>query len=809
MRYQTDTASLQLSVRELCAMALRGGDLEYGGGLSLSERGAAGARAHRSWQSRQAPPYQAEVSLHLSCLYGGICYEVSGRADGIVPEDGGWVIEEIKSVRSGQFFRDLPPAHQAQLECYAYFLCRMKGLDRVRLRWVILDIDRERERTVERELSVGKLRELFERLLGRIERWALLLRDHATEELPRLAGLPFPYSNMRLGQEEMIRAVHRSIRRGERLFVQAPTGIGKTISALYPAVRALGEGLCDRIFYLTAKGSTRREAFEAVRRMVETGAPLRAVVLTAREHICPLAGVYGGGRGLSTHCHGVECPYASGYYDRAPDAVYELLTGGRGYPRGKVAEVAEQHQVCPYELSLDVSEFCDVVIADYNYAFDPMVSLRRYFGSGATCEGKNVFLIDEAHNLVDRAREMYSARISGLSLERLLAKVDQRDRLLTEALDTGRRTMQKLKKLCHETLQIDENGREYGFYLSRAPLIRPSEAFAWIADQCREWLRAHGEETLAPQVRELCYTLREYAGILEYYDEHYVTYVELDGRDISLCLYCLDPSSVLGTVMRRACASVLFSATLTPLSYFCDVLGGESNAGKLSLPSPYERKNFGLFAVDSISTRYGLRTESVAGITACIAATISAKPGNYMAYFPSYSYMEQVYRAFCSRYPHVRTVLQKKGMRAAEKDTFLEFFPEDTGVLRIGFCVLGGSFSEGVNLPGSRLIGAIVVGVGLPGLSNQRNVLAEYFQNKCEQGYTYAYQYPGMNHVLQAGGRVIRREEDRGVVVLLDERYATPEYRMLLPEHWSHLQYAGNATKLAELVRDFWEREER
>ena len=804
MEYNVNTASIELSVRELCAYALSSGDLEHGGGRALAERGRLGADIHRRIQSERGARYRAEAPLSNTTRYGELIYTVSGRADGIEQDEDGWTVEEIKTMHSRAFSFPVPEIYLAQLRIYGYFWCMEKELGGVNLRMTCINIDNDKQKEHTVYASREQLRDYYFSLLSRVERWAKLIEKHQREELPTLASLTFPYTEMRGGQEDMIRAVHRAIKRRERLFLQAPTGLGKTMSSLYPAVRACGEGLADRVFYLTAKASTRKEAFGAVRRLVQHGAPLRTVVLTAREQICPHLTAMSDGRALSSHCNGVECEYAAGYYDRAGDAVFELLTSGRGYDRNRILEVAHKYKVCPYELSLDVSEYCDVIIADYNYAFDPMVYLRRYFSSGAPCEGRNIFLVDEAHNLADRARDMYSVTLSRRAFEKLYAKVDRRDKVLNEALETIILAMRSMRKLCRDNLTTDEEGNDCGFCLSHAPLASFGEKLHWFSDQCDAWLRRHGEEDIAQSVRDLCYTLHEYTTIMDHYDEHYVTYVELGGGDTRINLLCLDPSGELNILLNRAVSASLFSATLTPLSYFADVLGGGDSPRTMALPSPYDKDNFGLFLVDGVSTRYSQRRESVRHIAACIGAAVSGKKGNYIVYFPSYSYLENVLVHFHALYPKITTIVQKKGMRAAEREAFLDAFVADEDILRVGFCVLGGSFSEGVDLPGSRLIGSIIVGVGLPGLSGERNILQEYYQNKSEMGYQYAYLYPGMNRVLQAAGRVIRTEADRGIVVLIDDRYATPEYRRLFPSHWIYAKTATNAKNLAEIVADFW-----
>lgn len=807
MRYDTERACVVLSVRELCSLALSHGDLEFGGSRAMLAAMQRGTQLHQKLQSERTGRYHPEVTLHNSCLYGDVVYEVSGRADGVEEDEMGFVVEEIKTLSPYRFYQPLPAEYVAQLKVYAYFLCVAKELPGVRMRMVTCRSDTEQIKEKTEYADLATLRSFYLSLLAAAERWVKQLIHHQMQERPALCRLPFPYSYMRTGQERMVRAVHKAIAKERRLFVQAPTGIGKTMSALYPAVRALGEEKCDRIFYLTAKASTRREAFEAVRRLVQCGAGIRAVVLTAREQICPQFAPTGRGRGMSSHCNSIECPMAAGYYDRAPDAVYELLSEGNGYNRTRILEVAQKYNVCPYELSLDVSEHCDVIISDYNYVFDPMVYLRRYFAPDAPYAGKNVFLVDEAHNLADRARDMYSAELHCRSLERLREKADPRDRLLCEGLDTLISAMHGLRMYCRDNLTRDEEGNDRGFYLSHSPMTGFNEKLSWLRDRLDGWLREHREEEIAPAVSDLLYTLREYFCILDHYDEHYLTYVLLEGGDAVVRLFCLDPSYVLDVALSRSVSATLFSATLTPLPYFMDLLGGMDGADHLALSSPFDRDQFGLFAVETISTRYEHREDSNLAIASCIAATVAGRRGNYIVYFPSYSYMEAVLRVFRARYPRVKTVVQKKGMRAEEREAFLDAFPEDSGVLRVGFCVLGGSFSEGVDLPGTRLIGSIIVGVGLPGLSNERNILQEYYQNRCEMGFEYAYRFPGMNHVLQAAGRVIRREEDTGVVVLIDDRYATPDYTQLFPPHWMHIKYASNAAILAEEICRFWDKQ--
>lgn len=806
MQYQKERDEIALSVRELCEIALPFGHLEFGGGRAALAEKSSDAPWRQALSKDRGPSYHANVALCHTSRCDNLTYTVSGHADGIEEQDGLCTVESWKCVHSYHWHQPPLPIHLAQLRVHAYFWCVQHSLSHVRLRLVRVRADDGKIKEDTEYISATTLGSYYESLLSSVSSWATLCVRHAAVDLPALAAQKFPYSSMREGQERMIRAAFRAIKQGKRLFVQAPTGIGKTMSTLYPAVRALGNGWCDRIFYLTAKASTRKEAFDAARRLVACGAPLRAVVLTAREQICPMMAAFqASGSRLSSHCNSIDCPLAESYYRRAPDAVYELLTGGRGYNRLRLTEVAAKHQVCPYELSLDVAEHCDVIIGDYNYVFDPMVYLRRFFSPSAPITGRSVFLIDEAHNLADRARDMYSAELHSKPLEALRDLLDQRDARTVDALDGVIQMMRGLRSHCRDHLTRDDEGNDCGFYLSRTPLTALNDAVSNLCDTLERWLQRHREDDIAPHFAAQVDEIRAYLRILAYYDTHYLSYVLLQGGDVTVRLFCLDPSSLLDSLLSRSSAAILFSATLTPLSYFMDLLGGRDGAASLSLSSPYDRENLGLFAVESISTRYEHRAQSVGEIARCIAAMVSGRRGNYMVYFPSYQYMDAVLRAFRAKYPKVTVIVQKRGMYAKERDEFLDAFRADRGVLRVGFCVLGGSFSEGVDLPGDRLIGSMIVGVGLQGLSNEGNILQEYYQNRCEMGYEYAYLYPGMNRVLQAAGRVIRREDDAGVVVLVDDRYATPAYTSLFPPHWQQLQYAGNANHLAELVQEFWQ----
>ncbi len=802
MKYVTDTCSVELSVRELCSRAFCGGDLGHAR-QGNAESMQAGAEIHRRIQSEAGDFYTPEVALTNTCMYGGIYYTVSGRADGVIMRDGRVTVDEIKSVRAFDFFAPPKEMFVAQMKCYAYFLACREELGHICGRITYVNSDNGKIKYFNYEYDTDELRLWYQSVIARISRAASFMKHRVEELLPTAENAAFPYSELREGQEIMIRECYRAMRRGERLFVQAPTGTGKTISSLYPAVRALGTGYADKIFYLTAKSSTRREAYRAAGKLFEGGARLRTAVINAKEQVC-LCGARITGR-RDDMCDPAVCDFARGYYDRAEDAIFELLSRQNGFTRQIIREVALKYRVCPYELSLDLSEYCDIIICDYNYVFDPMVYFRRYFSDFGE-RGKYIFLLDEAHNLADRAREMYSAVLKRSAFERIYAHIDPAEVEINDCFEKMIMTLRGMRRLCKDDLIRTAEGEERGFYLNSSlpvNLISELESFKCRADA---WLRKNTESPLAADIDRLLSDIRRYMAVCEYFDERFLFYTEISGGDTTVKVYCLDPSHILNIIQNRAVSTVMFSATLTPEDYFIDVLGGGKDSSHIALPSPFDRENLCVTVADYLSVRYEDRKKNALKYASVIAAAVCSRAGNYIVYFPSYDILESVISAFSQKYPDVKTVVQKRNMTQKEKEEFLDSFKEDTGKLRIGFCVLGGSFSEGVDLPGSRLIGTIIFGVGLPGLSNEKNIIKDYFEARNGSGYDYAYTFPGMNNVLQAAGRVIRRDGDRGIVVLVDDRYAEEKYRNLFPEHWNDVKYAGNAVSLAEIVRKFWDK---
>lgn len=807
MKYNLDRDQIEMSVRSLCELALLSGDIDCRRAPRGSyDRASEGQEIHRKLQNSFGAFYHSEVELRNATRLDGVTFYVKGRADGIICHNGHYTIDEIKTVGEKQFSSGIvDKLHIAQLYCYAYFLCCAKGLKSVNTRIVYYNIDSDEVDYHEKVLMAEELRGFYSRLLERVLWRAQFLRARYSERMPAAATAPFPYSSLRDSQSDMIKECYRDIKQGNRLFCQAPTGIGKTVSSLYPSVKRMGEGMADKIFYLTSKASIKREAYNAICKMNAAGASLKGIVLSSREQMCANDAARERGGRLSASCRPELCPYATAYYDKVSDAIKELMASGDCFDSTAIKSFAKLRGICPYELSLDLSELCDVIVCDYNYVFSPSVYLKRYFdeslGGGRE---KYVFLVDEAHNLPDRARAMFSSRLSSDDIESLIPLLGESSKL-TDACLSLLKSFENLEKLCADNMKYDGEGNAVGYSVERSlpeNFIRDINTFS---EKCDGWMRYNEDHAAYLAVEDLSYRIFEFKKICECFDRHYLTFINTAGHKVSLLLYCLDPSHNLSVALERAVASVLFSATLTPTDYFADILGGGDKTVSVRFASPFPRENLCVVAVDSISTRYEDREKTNKKIAACIAATVSAKVGNYMVFFPSYSYMEAVHKIFKAKYPKVATLPQKKNMTASEREAYLGEFCDD-GKLRIGFCVLGGSFSEGIDLPGKRLIGTVVVGVGLPGISDENNIIRDYYEEKCNMGYDYAYTFPGMNAVLQAVGRVIRTETDTGIAVLIDDRYAEPKYKELFPEEWKGMKLVGDARSLAEIARRFWKK---
>lgn len=728
-------------------------------------------------------------------------YTVIGRADAFSPPQDGAaaVITLRRAVHCDARFLPKEILSRLRGEGYAIAHLFFVGSPAAQAVTLVLSVrgnDGGEDVQIEESVTPARAAKFFARLTDAAAGVAAFELARA-RRLHGLRRLPFPYRDMRTGQGDLMNAVFRTVRRGGRLFACAPTGIGKTAAVLYPALRALGEGYTDRIFYLTPKGTTARAAADALCRFRRAGAGIYGITLAAKERLCP--------RGCACRTEKSACPVAragGAQEERAAMALLALDLPVVG--EEEVGRTAATFAVCPYELSLRYSMFCDVIIGDYNYLFDTRAYLRRYFDK----EGNYCFLIDEAHDLPDRAREMYSASLSLASLSAFEEQTRPESATLADAVraaaDAFRHTVAPLK---NERTYTDKAGRVCAFASEKSAPERLTVALSALLSACEAVM---GDRRVPypfrRTVRENYYVFRDFLTRTAYYDSRYETFLLREGDAYTVRVVCLDPARAVDACLSRGRSAVLFSATLEPMDYYRALLGGARGSVELQLESPFDPDHLSVSVMDKISTRFAARQESAPQIAAVIAAMADARVGNYFVFCPSFTYMEEIAAAYRALRPHVQTVVQARRSTTRERDAFLARFTEDPTETFVGFGVTGGVYAEGVDLSGTRLIGAAVVGVGLPQPSPERDAMCAYFDDLYERGKEYAYAYPGMNRVLQAAGRVIRGEEDRGVLILLDDRFAEPLYRRAIPHQFHGLKYVGDTRTLSVLLRRFWEK---
>lgn len=797
--------TVNVSVRTLVEFILRSGDIDDRFRGTPADAMAKGGKIHRAIQARMGSDYTAEVPLSTEIPADGYVINISGRADGVIRsnDNSRVIIDEIKGVYSDVERMTEPFAiHLAQAECYAFILADNEGLKEISIRMTYCNMDTQNIRYFNSCYSYDEISKWFHELIDKYRKWAEFsiewkkLRDTSIKAM----NFPFEY---RKGQKELASDVYRTIYLRKRLFLEAPTGVGKTSAVLFPAVKSVAEGIGGTIFYLTAKtvaGSVAEETYSLMR---ADGLRFKTVLITAREKMCLLD---------KPECNPEACPYAKGHFDRINDAIFELLNECDSYTRETVKAFAAGHRVCPFEMSLDMSLFSDGVICDYNYVFDPKVYLRRFFGDmSGRSDGSYIFLVDEAHNLVDRAREMYSARLVREDILDVRRSIKAHDAKLAKYLSSLGRQI--------KALEPDNGG--YAVYEDISGVIMAAERAAGEFDEMLEDMKAPSDDIL-----DFYFSLRAFVDISELLDDNYRIYCEINSDSrLVLKLFNVNPSVNLIKRLEKGRSAVFFSATILPVTYYMDLITGSREDYAVYARSTFDPESLGVFIERDVSSRYTKRgDDEYRRIASGIDAVVRARTGNYMIFFPSYSFMEEVFRIFRAYYADddIRCIMQDRGMDEISKEDFLNYFirnREDEvsvdGLINMdietvdektiaGFCVLGGMFSEGIDLKEESLIGALIVGTGLPMVCTEREILKDYFDGHSMNGFDYAYRFPGMNKVLQAAGRVIRTENDRGVAVLMDERFASNDYSRLFPAEWKDIKYV-NADNAGRAVSEFWE----
>ena len=772
---------IRISVRNLVEFILREGDIDNRkAGLPDKEAMKLGGRIHRKIQRQMGSDYHAEVPLKITVPCEGFAIQIEGRADGIQKTADGVVVDEIKGVlRELEYIEKPVGVHLAQAKCYGYIYGKQQELDSITVQMTYCQMETEEVKRFQETFSIEELERWFFDIVMQYEKWARFqiewrqTRDATIKE----AEFPYPY---REGQRELVTSVYRTILRKKKLFIQAPTGVGKTMTTIFPAVKAVGEGLGDKIFYLTAKTITRTVAEQAFQILKKNGLQYKVATLTAKEKICFCE---------KAECNPDVCPYAKGHFDRVNDAVYEMITTMEEMSRENIETQAKKHSVCPFEMGLDVSLWVDAIICYYNYVFDPNAHLKRFFSEGK--KGEYLFLIDEAHNLVERGREMYSAVLYKEEFLQMKKAVRYESVKLTRQLEGCNQMLLEMKREC-------QTYKEYNSISHFAlKLLNVMNGLQKLLEE---------KEQVDEEVLEFYFHVRNFLNIYEEVDENYVIYTELEeGGDFKLKLFCVNPAVKLQNFLSQGNSTVFFSATLLPIRYYKKLLSVETDDYAVYAHSPFKEANRLLVLGQDVSTKYTRRGyEMYERFAIYIKNVMQAKPGNYLVFFPSYRFMEEVRETF-ERYrtEEMCCMMQEQNMNEQDREAFLQEFEAEREGSLAGFCVMGGIFSEGIDLTEERLIGAMIVGTGLPQVCNEREILKQYFDRHGENGFDYAYLYPGMNKVLQAAGRVIRTEEDKGVIALLDDRFAGRRYLEIFPREWRELTYC-NVKTIGEKVEQFW-----
>lgn len=774
-------------MRNLVEFILREGSIDNRKGAGPDKDAMLmGGRIHRKIQRKMGAEYQAEVSLKIQIPCGDFLLQIEGRADGIIVKNGSdgkteVTVDEIKGVlRDVSFIENPVNVHLAQAKCYAYIYALQHEMDEISVQMTYCNLDTEEIRRFLSSYTREELQKWFEDLVRSYEKWARFQIAWEKTRNESISGVEFPFP-YRKGQRDVAVAVYRTIQRKKKLFIQAPTGVGKTISTIFPAVKAIGEGLGEKIFYLTAKTITRTVAEQAFQTLRQQGLRMKVITLTAREKICFCE---------EAVCNPEACPYADGHFDRVNDAVFELITECDEISRKVIEQQAQKHRVCPFELALDTATWVDSVICDYNYVFDPTAHLKRFFSEGAG--GEYIFLIDEAHNLVERGREMYSAALYKEDFLELKRNIKLSEPRLARKLDEVNKMFLALKREC-ETYRVLDSVSHIALKLMNLLTVM------------EDYLEEQNDDEKREQVLDLYFQVRSFVNIHDILDENYVIYSELEenGR-FKVKLFCVNPAENLQTYLDYGIGTVFFSATLLPIHYYRKLLSVEKDDYAIYAETSFPDENRLLLQGNDVSTRYTMRGEVMyRRIARYIAEAAVGRKGNYMAFFPSYRMMEDVYDIFLEQADGIESVMQMQSMSETQREEFLEQFEYEREKSFVGFCVMGGVFSEGIDLTEDRLIGAVIVGTGLPQVCNDREIIKSYFDAEDGRGFEYAYLYPGMNKVLQSAGRVIRTEKDRGMILLLDERFSRRQYREIFPREWQNCKMCSVNT-LKNHMDEFW-----
>lgn len=752
---------INISVRNFVEATLKSGSIDSR--LTTNARALEGIKAHQKLQQSNEEfynNYEKEVYLKTEINMEEVILNIDGRCDGIIYQGTDVIIEEIKSTYKPllDIEEDYNIMHWAQGKIYAYIVAKDKKLKRINVQLSYYNLETDDVKTFLKEYTYYDLEEFVLGLADKFKKYAVIKSENRENRNTTIKELKFPFDKYRPGQLELARACYGTIRDGKNIFIQAPTGIGKTISTIFPSIKAIGQELGEKIFYLTAKNVNKRVAEESLQKLRQQGLSITSISIVAKEKSCLNSEVL---------CNGDDCEYAKNYYDKVNDAILEILQKEKSITIEELHFYAKKYKICPFELSLDLIEWCDVIICDYNYIFDPRVYLRRVIDE----EGeKSIILVDEAHNLIDRARNSYTAEINKnkfIELRRetrgIVPKLYKITNKINKVLIEEERTCQGEDK---QSIYYDEKPKD---------IIKLLRIFARDAE---EILTQNVKISFNDLLLDMYFEANNFISIYEGYGKEYKTIVETTNNEVKIILFCVDPSHKLKATMDKCKSTILFSATLSPFEYYIKLLGGNEEDYRLRLHSPYPKENLSVYLYKE-NTRYKYRKKTLPYIFNKIKKFIEEKQGNYMVFLPSYEYMNMMKEYNESNNININSIWQDIDMNEEDKEKFISKFTKGSDI--VGFCVIGGMFSEGIDLPGEKLIGAIIIGVGYPKVSLKGEIIKEYFEN---EGEKIAYIYPGINKVMQAVGRVIRTESDKGRILLVDDRYSMNRYYNLLPDEW-------------------------
>ena len=760
------------SVRGIVEYVLKSGSLDD----RFVSRGRAidGTIAHGKLQKDNAlvyEDYEKEVKMQHEFNRDNIVLLVEGRADGIIKEKDNIIIEEIKSTYMdlSYLYEDYNLLHWAQGKFYGYMYCINNNLKKITIRLSYFNLNTDEVRSFDHIYTAEELKVFVYELVNKYLQTLSLKESFKEERDKSIKELKFPFEAYRKGQRELAVSCYSNIRKKGILFAQAPTGIGKTISTIFPSIKGIGEGRGEKIIYLTAKTITRTVAEEAYIKLFKKDLKFKVVTITAKEKIC---------LNDEVKCNPDDCIYAKDYFTKINDVINILIKKDNKFFRNEIIKYAREYKVCPFELSLDLSNWCDGVICDYNYAFDPRVKLKRIFEDR---NEDNILLIDEAHNLVNRAREMYSC-----TLEK--SKVMIVNKVIKGKVPNLYKISNSInKEMIHIRRELEEINKSFKYHNEQyKELIKLLRAFVNEADG---YLVKSKVTEGYEDVLDFYYEVRNFIAASDLYDKEYTTILKSDKNEFTIKIFCINPAKNLRQVIKSAYSSIIFSATLSPAKYYVDLIGGDEESFKLRFDSPFNKENLTTYLYP-LDMRYVNREKNIDILCNVINNFINENKGNYMVFMPSFEYLYKVYTRYIELYGEEGTIVQEENLTEIKKEEFLDNFTEGNNIT--GFTVVGGMFSEGVDLPGDKLIGAIIVGVGFPMVSIENNIISEYFEGN---GVDYSYTYPGINKVLQSAGRVIRTEYDTGRILLIDRRYSSPKYKLILPKEWEIKDYKFKCKK--------------